>query len=43
MIAWPGSSAGLEGVTEVETDPAQRYVSFKVSPSNDKVLCVYIL
>ena len=31
----------LEGVTEVDTDPKERFVSFKVTPSNDKVLCVY--
>ena len=32
---------GLEGVTEVDTDPKGRIVSFKVTPSNDSVLCVY--
>ena len=32
---------GLEGVTEVATDPKGRFVSFKVTPSNDRVLCVY--
>ena len=31
---------GLEGVTEVDTDPKGRFVSFKVTPSNDRVLCV---
>ena len=34
---------GLEGVTEVDTDPKGRFVSFKVTPSNDRVLCVYAL
>ena len=32
---------GLEGVTEIDTDPKGRFVSFKVTPSNDRVLCVY--
>ena len=31
---------GLEGITEVDTDPKGRFVSFKVTPSNDRVLCV---
>ena len=30
---------GLEGITEVDTDPKGRFVSFKVTPSNDRVLC----
>ena len=34
---------GLKGVTEVDTDPERRFVSFKVTPSNDRVLCVYAL
>ena len=34
---------GLEGVTEVGTDSKGRFVSFKVTPSNDRVLCVYPL
>ena len=34
---------GLEGVTEVDTNPKGRFVSFKVTPSNDRVLCVYAL
>ena len=34
---------GLEGVTEVETDLKGKFVSFKVIPSNDRVLCVYAL
>ena len=34
---------GLEGVTEVNTDPKGRFVSFKVTPSNDRVICVYAL
>ena len=29
---------GLEGVTEVDTDPKGRFVSFKVTPSNDSCL-----
>ena len=33
----------LEGVTEVDTDPKGRFASFKVIPSNDRVLCVYAL
>ena len=32
---------GPEGVTELDTDPKGRFVSFKVTPSNDRVLCVY--
>ena len=31
---------GLEGITEVDTDVKERFVSFKVTPSNDRVLCV---
>ena len=29
---------GLEGITEAATDPKRKFVSFKVTPSNDKVL-----
>ena len=32
---------GFEGITEVGTDPKGRFVSFKVTLSNDRVLCVY--
>ena len=32
---------GLEGVTEVDTDLKGRFASLKVTPSNDRVLCVY--
>ena len=32
---------GLEGITEVDTDPKGRFASFKLTPSNDRVLCVY--
>ena len=32
---------GLEGITKVGTDPKESLVSFKVTPSNDRVLCVY--
>ena len=32
---------GLEGITEVNTDSKGRFVSFKVTLSNDRVLCVY--
>ena len=31
---------GLEGITEVDTNPKGRFVSFKVTPSNDRVLLV---
>ena len=31
---------GLEGVTEAPTDPRQMFVSFKVTPSNVRVLRV---
>ena len=31
----------LEEVTEIESDPKRRFVSFKVTPSNDRVVCVY--
>ena len=30
---------GLEGVTEVDTDPKGRIVSFKVTLSNNRVIC----
>ena len=30
---------GLEGVTEVDTDPKGRIASFKVTLSNNRVLC----
>ena len=30
---------GLEGVTEVDTDPKGRFVSFKGTLSNNRVLC----
>ena len=33
----------LEGVTGVDTHPKERFVSFRVVPSNDRVLCVYAL
>ena len=33
--------AGFTDVIEVDTDPEGRFVSFKVAPSNDRVLCVY--
>ena len=29
----------LEGVTEVDTDPKERYVSFKVTTSNESSVC----
>ena len=32
---------GLEIVTEVDTDPKRRFVSFKVTPSNERVLCLF--
>ena len=32
---------GLEDITKVDTDPKGRFASFKVAPSNDRVLCVY--
>ena len=31
---------GLEGVTEVDIDPKERFVSFKITLSNNRVLCV---
>ena len=33
---------GLEGVTEVNTDPKERFVSFKVTTSNDASLFVLL-
>ena len=30
---------GLKGVTEVNTEPKRRFVSFKVTLSNNRVLC----
>ena len=32
-------SEGLEGVTEVDTDPKERFVSFKVTTSNESSAC----
>ena len=32
---------GLEGITEVDTNPKGRFLHFKVTPSNYRVLCVY--
>ena len=32
---------GFEGVIEVDTDPKGKFVSFMVTPSNDRVLCDY--
>ena len=32
---------GLEGVTENDTDPKGGFVSFKVTPSNDRVIFIY--
>ena len=32
---------GLEGVTEVDTDPKGRLLYFKATPSNGRVICVY--
>ena len=32
---------GLEGVTEVDTDPKWTFVSFKITLSSDRFLCVY--
>ena len=29
----------LEGITDVDTDPKGRFVSFKVTPSNESSLC----
>ena len=34
---------GLQGLTEVDTDPKRSLVSFKVTPPNDRVLCVHAL
>ena len=31
---------GLEGITDVETDPKGRFVSFKITLCNNRVLCV---
>ena len=31
----------FEGVTDVDTDSKRRFVSFKVTPSNERVLSVY--
>ena len=30
---------GLEGVTEVDTDPKEKFVSFKVTTSNESSVC----
>ena len=31
---------GLEGVAKVDTDPKERFVSFKITLSKNRVLCV---
>ena len=36
----PQFHSGLEGVTEVETDPKGRFATFKVTLANNKVPCV---
>ena len=51
IFFFPGDSAtkgllilhhlGLEVINEVETDLKGRFVSFRVTPSNDRALCVY--
>ena len=33
---------GVEGVTEADTYPKGRFVSFKVTPSNDRILCLLL-
>ena len=30
---------GLEGMTEVDTDPKRKFESFKFTPSNYRVIC----
>ena len=32
---------GFDDVTDVDIDPDRRFVSFKVAPSEDRVLCIY--
>ena len=32
---------GFQGITELDTDQKVRFVTFKVTPSNARVLCVY--
>ena len=34
---------GLKGVSEVDTDPKRRFVSFKITPFIDRILCVYAI
>ena len=31
----------FDDVTEIDTDPKEGFVSIKVAPSNDRVLCIY--
>ena len=33
---------GLEGISDVDTDRKERFVSFKITFSNDCVLCIYV-
>ena len=33
---------GHEGVTKIENDPKWTFVSSKITPSNDRVLCFYV-
>ena len=33
---------GFPDVTEIDSDPNGRFTSFKVAPSDDRVLCVYV-
>ena len=33
---------GLEGISDIDTDRKERFVSFKITLSNDCVLCIYV-
>ena len=33
---------GFEGVTEIDIDPKERFMSFKVASCNERVVCDYV-
>ena len=35
--------SGLEAVIEIDNNPKRRFVSFKVTPYNDRVYCVLFM
>ena len=33
---------GFDHVSDIDTDPKERFVSFKVAPSDDRAFCIYV-